>query len=342
MPSSRFASIRCSSSANMYGGIASSRWDGAASPFFLVGAAIEAGRVGQPSSSSARSSSADSSPEKIGSAHPVRRTERSLPISTSSSPPSSSHGEPARSAGQMCRDRRARRHRSRGERLPHPALEDPGAHPIAVGAVEAHVRAVREQRAVLDLGADRRQIERLELLADLDRALRVADRDVLKRPGPARCHDLAPPVLRSGGVVVRRGARPAHLERRLAVGANRGGDRPGLGQDREAVGVRPAGAAEVEHRLPGAVARQLGLGPIGVEDAQLGDVARVLDRREQQEPVRAHPEMRVADPPDPFRRRLPGERRSLDDQVVVAERGPLLELHSPASAAVRAVSRSKK
>src|SRR6476620_6218303 len=40
IPSSRFASIRRSSSANMYGGIASRRWEGAARPFFLVGAAM--------------------------------------------------------------------------------------------------------------------------------------------------------------------------------------------------------------------------------------------------------------------------------------------------------------
>ena len=40
IPSSRFASILRSSSANMYGGIASSRSEGAARSFFFAGAAI--------------------------------------------------------------------------------------------------------------------------------------------------------------------------------------------------------------------------------------------------------------------------------------------------------------
>ena len=42
-----------------------------------------------------------------------------------------------------------------GERLPHPALEDPRAHRRAVDADERHVGAVREQLVSLDLGADR-------------------------------------------------------------------------------------------------------------------------------------------------------------------------------------------
>src|SRR5262245_3598543 len=38
--------------------------------------------------------------------------------------------------------------------------------------------------------------------------------------------------------------------------------------------------------------------------------------------------MRIAEPADPVRNRLPGQSRGLDDQVVVAERGPLLEPHA--------------
>ena len=63
--------------------------------------------------------------------------------------------------------------------------------------------------------------------------------------------------------------------------------------------VQPA-LAQVEDRLAGAVARQLGLGAVGVEDPQLGDVAVVRGRREQQDAVGADAEMRLADAPDPL------------------------------------------
>ena len=71
------------------------------------------------------------------------------------------------------------------------------------------------------------------------------------------------------------------------------------------VRVGPAVAAQVEDRLAGAVAGQLGLGAVGVEDPQLGDERRVLAAREQQDPVGADPEMRVAEPLDPRRRSAP-------------------------------------
>ena len=64
--------------------------------------------------------------------------------------------------------------------------------------------------------------------------------------------------------------------------------------------VHPA-LAQVEHRLAGAVARQLGLRAVGVEDPQLGDVAVVGGLDEQQDAVRADPEVGLADPPDPLR-----------------------------------------
>ena len=46
--------------------------------------------------------------------------------------------------------------------------------------------------------------------------------------------------------------------------------------DREAVPVGPAAVAQVEDRLAGAVAGELGLGAVGVEDAQVGDDVGVL------------------------------------------------------------------
>src|SRR6185312_88425 len=80
----------------------------------------------------------------------------------------------------------------RGERLPHAALEDPRPHAAAVDRQEADVGAVREELVPFDPGADRVEVEILELLADDDRALRVADRDVLELPlAPARAERAA-------------------------------------------------------------------------------------------------------------------------------------------------------
>ena len=53
-------------------------------------------------------------------------------------------------------------------------------------APERDVGAVREQLVALDRRADRRQVELLQPLGDLDRALRVADRDVLEGAARAR------------------------------------------------------------------------------------------------------------------------------------------------------------
>ena len=94
------------------------------------------------------------------------------------------------------------------------------------------------------------------------------------------------------------------------------------------VGVGPAVAPQVEDRLAGPVARELGLGAVGVEDPQLGDELGVLAAREQQHPVGADPEMGVAEPLRPAPRvSSQGSVVRLDDQVVVAERLPLLESH---------------
>ncbi len=123
------------------------------------------------------------------------------------------------------------------------------------------------------------------------------------------------------------GRGPAHLDRAGQLAGDRRRDRPGDGADREGVLVGPAVPAQVEDRLARPVAGQLGLGAVGVEDPQLGDELGVLAAREQQHPVGADPEVRVAEPLDPLRVQLPGKVLRLDDQVVVAQRLPLLESH---------------
>ena len=95
--------------------------------------------------------------------------------------------------------------------------------------------------------------------------------------------------------------------------------------DREAVLVGPAPAAEVEDRLTGAVARQLGLGAVGVEDPQVGHICGVARRGEQQHAVGEDPEVPLAHAPDARGGQLEGELIPLEDQIVVAEGLPLLE-----------------
>ncbi len=55
--------------------------------------------------------------------------------------------------------------------------------------------------------------------------------------------------------------------------------------------VHPA-APQVERRLAGAVAGQLGLRAVGIEDPQLGDMVAARRARQQQDPVGADPEVR--------------------------------------------------
>ena len=108
-------------------------------------------------------------------------------------------------------------------------------------------------------------------------------------------HSRPPAIERPGAVlatrreVLRGGRGPAHLDRAGQLRGDRRHDRPGGGADREGVLVGPAVAAQVEDRLPRAVARQLRLGAVGVEDPQIGDEARVLAPREQQDRRRRRP-----------------------------------------------------
>ena len=91
--------------------------------------------------------------------------------------------------------------------------------------------------------------------------------------------------------------------------------------------IGPAAAAQVEDRLARAVARQLGLRAVGVEDAQVGHVHGVLGPGELEDAVGEHAEMALAQAPHTRRRELERQLVVLDDQIVVAEGLPLLESH---------------
>ena len=160
-------------------------------------------------------------------------------------------------------------------------------------------------------------------VGDPDRALRVADRDVLE----AAAVDLAGAVAVAVGVVGRAQRRAAHVD---AAGGRAEDRRPDLARDRldrELALVGPAGAAQVEDRLAGAVAGELGLRAVGVEDPQAGDEAGLVGRGELEHAVAARAGVPVAEPPDALGGERERERVALHDEVVVAERLPLLEPH---------------
>src|SRR5206468_5458167 len=72
--------------------------------------------------------------------------------------------------------------RPRGERLPHPALEDPRADQAGLElGVPGDVGPPGKALVVLDRRADRREVERVEGIR-ANRTLGVADRDVAKGP----------------------------------------------------------------------------------------------------------------------------------------------------------------
>ena len=68
----------------------------------------------------------------------------------------------------------------------------------------------------------------------------------------------------------------AHVDRAGQLGGDRRRDRPRHGAESRTVLLGPAAAAQVEDRLAGPVAGELGLGAVGIEDPQLGDELRVL------------------------------------------------------------------
>ena len=197
------------------------------------------------------------------------------------------------------------------------ALEDARADRSLAGlAPPRDVRAVRELRVVLDRRPDRRQVEGQELLEarHADRALRVADRDVLER----EARHLARAVLAPAREVLRAQPRPAHVDAAGGRAEDRRADLARGRLDGERVAVGRARAAEVHDRLPRAVARKLGLGAVGIEDPQAGDEPFRVGRRELEHAVRARARVAVAEPAHHRGREREREVRRLDDHVVVA------------------------
>ena len=194
---------------------------------------------------------------------------RSSPTSTSSSPPSRCDGHGAVAAAQHARDGGAASRRCRRTASPPPRARRSarGSRPSPSRAPERDVRAVREELGVgLDRRADRRAGRAPRARpSHLDRALRVADRQCwngeLARPRPP-----APSRRPLGKSVEAAGA--AHVDAAGGRAGDRGPDLAGGGLDRERVGVGPAVAAQVHDRLARAVAGQLGLRAVGVEDPQ--------------------------------------------------------------------------
>ena len=119
----------------------------------------------------------------------------------------------------------------------------------------------------------------------------------------------------------------AHVDAAGIGAGDRRPDRARRRRDRELVAIGPAAPAQVEDRLARAVARQLGLRAVGVEDPQVRDVAGSRWRREQQHAVGEEAEVRLAEPAHAGGRQLERQLVALDDQVVVAEGLPLLEAH---------------
>ena len=152
-------------------------------------------------------------PCRSGTAQPVRSTCSDSSTSTSSSPPSSltvtGESPPRSDVG----DGGAGRAGARRQRLAHAALEDAGADASARRARARTTRSCGWGTASAcsicgPIGVQVELIERGEVL-DADRALRVADRDVLERGSP---RDLAGAVRRAAGIVLGRQLRAAHVD----------------------------------------------------------------------------------------------------------------------------------
>ena len=186
---------------------------------------------------------------------------------------------------------------------------------------------------MLDRRPDGGQVERLERRRGRSRSRTAGCRS--RRAGSARSRPSAArapaPSSRPVGEVLgaRARARPMST-RQVRRAGDRRADLPGERLDRERVALRPAAAAQVQDGLARAVARQLGLRAVGVEDPQAGDEPRRVRR------ARAAGCRRSRRPG--AGRRCAGSASAVSSkgsaaastiEVVVAERLPLLELHVP-------------
>ena len=251
--------------------------------------------------------------------------------STVSSPPSSSTVIGLARAAQDGRHGGAAGAGARRERLPHPALEDPRPHRAALGrrVNETLVRFGNSScRSIAGPIAARSSSSSSSPTSITHCGLPIETcwKSHVAPAGARACRGRRGRPRDSRPSAVE--ARPIAIEAVFGAGDRRLSRSPPRCVDRERVGVGPAAAAQVEHRLARAVSRQLGLRAVGVEDPQLGDVvAASSGAREQQDAVGADAEVGLADPPDPLLGQLPGQLVGLDDQVVVAEGLPLLEAH---------------
>src|SRR4051812_44151814 len=149
-------------------------------------------------------------------------------------------------AAQRERHRGAGRAGARRQRLPHAALEDAsGDLALGVAPPERHVRAVGEQLVRLDRRADEAEVDLLEAVAHLDRALRVADRDVLEAELPAGDAEGSDAIVAAAREVLRSQLCATHVHAAAVRARDRRPDLAGGGLDRERVGVGPAALAEV-------------------------------------------------------------------------------------------------
>ena len=247
-----------------------------------------------------------------------------------------------RCAGPPRRRRPARRRRARtvtGESPPRSDVRDRGARrrpspsdsvsPTPRSKIRARMRSgassvqndtfVRfgKARVVLDRRPDRRRrssASSSSAIGDADRALRVADVHLLVAAAPRSRRSRssrARPMSTRHVVLVRIVGRisPAAvwIENCRCVG--------------------PAAAAQVHDRLARAVARQLGLRPVGVEDPQRATNPARRRRRAPARRRRRSPVCAVAQRRHALGRQRERQRVALDDDVVVAQRLPLLEAH---------------
>ena len=219
-----------------------------------------------------------------------------------SSPPSSAHGRPRDvAAAQHVRDGGAGRAGAGGERLADAALEDARADRGRAPARRTRRRSCGSgtARCARSRGpsAGRSSASSSVHASTRDRALRVADRDVLEAPTarPPACRARRAPSAAPPGIVLRRQASAPHVDAAGRRPGDRRADLAGGGLDREDVGVGPAAAAQVEDRLARAVARQLGLRAVGVEDRSRATKPGCVGSAQQQDPVGEDAEVAGAD-----------------------------------------------
>ena len=327
----------------MYGGIASSRCEGAVRARFvarrLVMLATDCGPGSGAPSVAHELRGQLAREDRLGAVRSGARRARRV-TSTVSSPPSSRTviglAEPR--AGRPPPRRRWRRSPRRASPPPRARRSAPAPSEPSTRMNETLVRFGNSSLCSIS-GPIAARSSSSSSSPDLDHALRVADRDVLEAPlAPARGRASRVPSRAAGGIVGGGQRGPAHRQRRrVAAPVIVGRISPALVRIENSSRVGPAARAQVEHRLAGAVARQLGLRAVRVEDPQLGDVAR------RRRPARA-----AGSPSEPtpkcgsqIRRTRSGVSShgsvvALDDHVVVAERLPLLEPHRRSSACASA------